>query len=93
MNLRLASANEDRIADSFTSVADEINKVCLSEFLRNVSTNEDNRKTIRRANLTTEEMYSFICKKVTATAAVLYNCVIVLHYNVHVASDCDCPPL
>ena len=67
VNLRLASSHEDRIADSFAAFAFQLNNASLSGFLRSVSEGEDKLKTIRRANVPTEAIYSYLCNKVVSS--------------------------
>ena len=71
INLRLASADEQRKAESYSLFVQELNRVCLSEFLRNVSNEEDRMKTTRRATVQPDAMYQYLCEKV-------------LHVHIHV---------
>ena len=65
INLKLASAYPNRIADSFLSFASEINRISLSEFLRSVSSEDDRLlKSIRRHTVPSDKFYNYICQKV-----------------------------
>ena len=65
INLKLASAYPNRIAESFLSFASEINRISLSEFLRSVSSEDDRLlKKIRRQTVPSDKFYNYICEKV-----------------------------
>ena len=65
INLKLASAYPNRIAESFLSFASEINRISLSEFLRSVSSEDDRLlKNIRRQTVPSDKFYNYICEKV-----------------------------
>ena len=65
INLKLASAYPNRIAESFLSFASEINRISLSEFLRSVSSEDDRLlRNIRRQTVPSDKFYNYICEKV-----------------------------
>ena len=64
INLRLASADQDRIVESFTNFANEVNRLSLNKFLSNVSVVANELKGKRIQLVYPEEVYNLICRKV-----------------------------
>ena len=64
INLRLASADQNRIVESFTNFANEVNRLSLNNFLSHVSVVANELKGKRIQTVFPEEVYDLICKKV-----------------------------
>ena len=65
INLRLASADQNRIVESFTNFANEVNRLSLNNFLSHVSVVANDLKGKRIQSVYPEEVYNLICKKVS----------------------------
>ena len=64
INLRLASADQNRIVESFTIFANEVNRLSLNNFLSNVLVVANELKGKRIQTVFPEQVYNLICKKV-----------------------------
>ena len=62
--MRLASADQNRIVESFTNFTNEVNRLSLNNFLSNVSVVANELKGKRIQTVFPEEVYDLICRKV-----------------------------
>ena len=62
--MRLASADQNRIVESFTNFTNEVNRLSLNNFLSNVSVVANELKGKRIQTVFPEEVYNLICRKV-----------------------------
>ena len=71
-NVRLSSADDSRIADSFASYSLEINRLALNNFLSRLSDVSGELRHKRIRTVDSNEVYDLLCKKVSASFLLLF---------------------
>ena len=66
-NVRLSSADDSRIADSFASYSLEINRLALNNFLSRLSDVSGELRHKRIRTVDSNEVYDLLCKKVSVS--------------------------
>ena len=71
-NVRLSSADDSRIADSFASFSLEINRLALNNFLSRLSDVSGVLRHKRIRTVDSDEVYDLLCKKVSISFFLLF---------------------
>lgn len=71
-NVRLSSADDSRIADSFASYSLEINRLALNNFLSRLSDVSGELRNKRIRTVDSNEVYDLLCKKVSVSFLLLF---------------------
>ena len=71
-NVRLSSADDSRIADSFASYSLEINRLALNNFLSRLSDISGELRHKRIRTVDSDEVYDLLCKKVSVSFLLLF---------------------
>ena len=91
-NVRLSSADDSRIADSFASHSLEINRLALNNFLSRLSDVSGELRDKRIRTVDSNEVYDLLCKKASVSFLLLHCTCIPLHF-LFLLSSFLLPPL